>query len=263
MIELLKTSYKLNKLHNSWLINTNDPDQTLTELQKFIDQTLFDNKISLQNNPDFKLVEKKPNPQNKDISVEQIRELQEFFNRTSIMFPHKIAIIARAELMNHHAANCTLKILEEAPGNSYIFLITTTAASILPTIRSRCAKIHHLSTIQNETDEAYYQLINILANNNSVQKLELLKKVSDKNREHWVVIADYILQFMVRITKKSAGVQLELSNAEIEVINRLRMSTPTYLLQKFETIHKLINNTINYDLDLRASCVLLLEQFSE
>ena len=40
--------------------------------------------------------------------------------------------------MNINTVNSCLKLLEDTSKDTYIFLITTNIAAILPTIRSRC-----------------------------------------------------------------------------------------------------------------------------
>jgi DNA polymerase-3 subunit delta' len=50
----------------------------------------------------------------------------------------RVFLIRDAERMNDGAQNALLKTLEEPPGASRLILVTTSAARLLPTIRSRC-----------------------------------------------------------------------------------------------------------------------------
>lgn len=50
----------------------------------------------------------------------------------------RVAIIDDADSMNEESSNSLLKTLEEPPPNSVLILISATADSLLPTIRSRC-----------------------------------------------------------------------------------------------------------------------------
>ncbi|MFP6901312.1 MAG: DNA polymerase III subunit gamma/tau [Opitutales bacterium] len=74
------------------------------------------------------------------ITVEQARELKRSINHTPSQGPRKVAIIHEADRMKKEAANALLKTLEEPPGNTTIFLVTTRPNALLDTIRSRCQR---------------------------------------------------------------------------------------------------------------------------
>ena len=61
----------------------------------------------------------------------------------------KVAII-KADGLTEEAANSLLKILEEPPGHSYIFLTTANFYSLLPTIASRVQKIQFTRLLDEE-----------------------------------------------------------------------------------------------------------------
>jgi len=99
--------------------------------------------------PDFRLVQpdaltlageetetgKKPS---KQISVEQIRELEGFLSLSAHQGGRRVIVIYPAEAMNHNAANALLKSLEEPPRDMLFILVTHKAQQLLPTILSRC-----------------------------------------------------------------------------------------------------------------------------
>ena len=58
----------------------------------------------------------------------------------------KVAIIAHAENMGDGAANSLLKILEEPPEHSYIFLIADNFYALLPTVVSRVQRVNFVPT---------------------------------------------------------------------------------------------------------------------
>ncbi len=263
MIEYLKFRFQRSILHNSWLIDSDDTSKALRDLNIFIENHLFMNKILLKNHPDYRLVmrDNSLNPSIKDISVEQIRDLRQFFGKTSSISKYRLAIIYQADLMNLNAANSCLKLLEDTPKNSFIFLITSRASKIINTIRSRCAKISIKSQnilVENNTYTKY--IANIGDYSNLANKLDLLKEFSSKNRELWGDFAYNILYLINRITKKSVNINLELTETESKIFERLACKSPDYLLGKFVKIKRIINNTIDYDLDLRASTVELIEE---
>ncbi len=75
---------------------------------------------------------------NRNISVEAIRHLESEANFRPFEARSRFFIIDNADKMNDPAANALLKTLEEPPAGSHIFLVTSRADSLLPTIRSRC-----------------------------------------------------------------------------------------------------------------------------
>ena len=135
----LAQALDFNKLYNSYLVGVDDVEAAMNEIVEFIGKAFYQQQNTLRH-PDFMLV-RKIGDSAKNISMQQIRELQNFLNKTSIISGYKTAIIYGADQMNLNAANSCLKLLEDTPKNTYIFLITTNAAAILSTIRSRCRKI--------------------------------------------------------------------------------------------------------------------------
>ena len=78
---------------------------------------------------------KKPS---KQISVDQIRGLADFFGMTSHQGGRRVIIIHPAEAMNTNAANALLKSLEEPPPGLLFLLVSHKPQQLLPTILSRC-----------------------------------------------------------------------------------------------------------------------------
>ncbi|MFH5881641.1 DNA polymerase III subunit delta' [Liberiplasma polymorphum] len=81
-------------------------------------------------------------PSKRQIVKEDIRLLQEEFNKTAIEEGSKIYIIEQADTMNAYASNALLKFLEEPHPNIYAILLTSDAKQLLTTIRSRSQLIH-------------------------------------------------------------------------------------------------------------------------
>jgi DNA polymerase-3 subunit delta' len=85
--------------------------------------------------PDVFLIE----PKNKEIQIEQIRELQNQIGLKPHLAERKVVIVDQAETLNQQAANCFLKTLEEPRGDVVFILITSQPERLLETIRSRCS----------------------------------------------------------------------------------------------------------------------------
>jgi DNA polymerase-3 subunit delta' len=96
-------------------------------------------KVAGGNHGDIHFVE--PLPDKRDISIDQLREIQRELSLRPYEAPRKACIMEPAERMSVNAANSLLKTLEEPPGNAIIILLTENANILLPTIRSRCQLI--------------------------------------------------------------------------------------------------------------------------
>lgn len=96
-------------------------------------------RIQASNHPDVRIIE--PLAGKKEISIQQIRELEKELNFRSFSGKKKIAIVDPATLMNLSAQNALLKTLEEPPQDSVLILIASNGGALLPTLRSRCLRI--------------------------------------------------------------------------------------------------------------------------
>jgi DNA polymerase-3 subunit delta' len=96
-------------------------------------------RIQAGNHPDVRLVQTLEDK--KEISINQVREIEKELNFRSFSGKRKIAIIDPATLLNTSSQNALLKTLEEPPQNSMIVLIAPNAGALLPTLRSRCLRV--------------------------------------------------------------------------------------------------------------------------
>lgn len=76
------------------------------------------------------------------IKVDEVRAVNEFLSKKSFDGNWRIVIVDSVDDLNTAGANAILKILEEPPVKSLLLLISHNPGSLLPTIRSRCAKIN-------------------------------------------------------------------------------------------------------------------------
>lgn len=99
--------------------------------------------ISAQSHPDLLVLERLADggKQKKSISVDQARDLPEFFSKSPSQAHRRVAIVDAADDLNVNAANALLKILEEPPADGVLFLISHSPGRLLPTIRSRCRRL--------------------------------------------------------------------------------------------------------------------------
>lgn len=99
--------------------------------------------VSAQAHPDLLVLERlvEGGKTRKSISVDQARELPEFFSKSPSQSHRRVAIIDAADDLNINAANALLKVLEEPPEHGVLFLVTHAPGRLLGTIRSRCRRL--------------------------------------------------------------------------------------------------------------------------
>ncbi len=103
-----------------------------------------------------------------EISVETIRGLISFLNRTPAFGGYRVAIIDIADDLNQNAANALLKVLEEPPNKTLLLLLAEAPGRLIATIRSRCRRID----LRPVADEP---IINWLINENGVTAKDAAK----------------------------------------------------------------------------------------
>ncbi|MEK7579743.1 MAG: AAA family ATPase [Patescibacteria group bacterium] len=166
--------------------------------------------ISSETNPDFRIISKGE----EEIHISDSRELKEFIHLTAFG-RYKIALIDNAHLLNRDASNALLKILEEPPGRSIIFLISHLPKMLLPTVVSRC-QIWKFKPIQGD------ELVNYLINQKKISKETALS--------------------ISKFARGSLGLALELAEnfdnfkKSVNLLNKLAKAD---LKERFETAKKI------------------------
>tara|TARA_B100001123_G_scaffold315503_1_gene353197 strand:- start:18 stop:986 length:969 start_codon:yes stop_codon:yes gene_type:complete len=72
-----------------------------------------------------------------NIKIDQVRELLKFLSKTSYSRDLKLIILDNANNLNLNSSNALLKILEEPPQDTFIFIVHNGTEKILDTIKSR------------------------------------------------------------------------------------------------------------------------------
>lgn len=104
--------------------------------------------------PDLKWVTRGLNEKGKlrqDITVDQIRELNQFFALRPALSGWRVGVIDALDEMNVSGMNALLKTLEEPPNNALLILISHGTQPILPTIRSRCQVLRLYPLSEDDT----------------------------------------------------------------------------------------------------------------
>lgn len=101
------------------------------------------------NHPDFRLLqpaslseegdtEEGKKKASQQITIDQVRELDDFLNVGTHRAGVRIILINPTEAMNRNTANAILKSLEEPAPDTLFLLISSEPLRLLPTLRSRC-----------------------------------------------------------------------------------------------------------------------------
>lgn len=89
------------------------------------------------NSPDLAVVER----EGASIGVDAVRKIKEDIYLSSTESEYKVYAIREAERLTEEAQNALLIFLEEPPKNVIIFLLTSSSASLLETVRSRAVTL--------------------------------------------------------------------------------------------------------------------------
>lgn len=149
----LQSQMNAGRLHHAIFITSPDGMGKLA-LAKFLSQTLLCKEpvnwlpcghchacqlFETSVHPDFSLI---ATDAGKVIPIDVIRSLSQKLTDHSQLGGNKVVIIDHAEKLNLASANALLKTLEEPAAGTYIILLAENKTQVLPTINSRCQKMH-------------------------------------------------------------------------------------------------------------------------
>ncbi|MDP2655285.1 MAG: hypothetical protein Q8P17_01855 [bacterium] len=86
------------------------------------------------------------------LSVEEARQVSEVATGAPFVGEHKVVIIS-ASRAYHEAQNALLKIFEEPPRGTYLFLIMPSLGGLLPTLRSRVQILNPYRDVRRPTSD--------------------------------------------------------------------------------------------------------------
>jgi DNA polymerase-3 subunit delta' len=164
-IEQFASAWEGRKLHHAWLLagprgvgkasfahaaarrvlaDAAGPPSELPGIETSDDHPMV-KLVEAGSHPDMRWLERLANDKgnlNRNIKVDQIRELAEFVSLSAAMSPWRVIVVDSADDLERSAANALLKMLEEPPANTVFFLVSHAPGRLLPTIRSRCRQLH-------------------------------------------------------------------------------------------------------------------------
>lgn len=99
-----------------------------------------------------KKAEGKPFQTKRNITIEQIRQMQQRLTTRPTMGGRRAIVIDPADDLEKSAVNALLKSLEEPPVGTYFLLVAHQPGRLLPTIRSRCRVLRFAPLARDEID---------------------------------------------------------------------------------------------------------------
>ena len=120
--------------------------------------------INLNTHSNFYLI--KNESTQKEIKIDQSRNLIRFLNKTTYSKNIKIVMIDNVENLNINASNALLKAIEEPPEGTFFFIIHDSSYKILNTLKSRCMQFK-ISFTSEEKKNIFTDLSNL--NNSDVE----------------------------------------------------------------------------------------------
>jgi len=183
--QILEKGYQSGKLSHAYLFTGPEHLGKKTLVLSFC-KMLLQNDDDIENNLDLTIIS--PDEDEKQITIEKIRDLE----KKMALYPHsakyKIAIIEQAEKMNKSAANALLKTLEEPSKTAILILLASDSKNILDTIKSRCQLIKFLPVRKSLLGEFLKDKID---DKNEIEKIiemsgcrpgKIIEFINDKNK---------------------------------------------------------------------------------
>jgi DNA polymerase III delta prime subunit len=223
-------------ISNSYILNTADLSIGMKDVTDFMKQincvkdvfceTCFScSRINRSEHPDFIVL---PNEENFNscgsIKIDDIRLLQKEAILNPVDSKYRVIAINYADRMTEQAQNSLLKILEECPSKTIIFLITDNIFSLLSTIRSRCRQINYSFKKNITTD--FIKNMGILkdSSNNIATFFNKCKEISSsKDKSMLLDFIDFAIILMRDILSYSSGGNF-ISNGIDDIIKTIKIS---------------------------------------
>ncbi|MCH2170007.1 hypothetical protein MK489_04415 [Myxococcota bacterium] len=163
------------------------------------------------------------------IRIDQIRELQNALRLQPEGEGRRAAVIAEAEWLNDEAQSALLRILEEPPPRTSFVLVTTHAAGLRATVRSRCQKLSFQPEEVNDLKDPEHS--------------ELIQRLREVGQVNVPGLLDWAEEYRGARAPAAAGVQTLLRVAtsilheQISTAVRQPDAEVDTALQTFKTLH--------------------------
>ena len=201
-------------------------------------EKILNNKISLENNPDFhnlRILDEK-----KLIGIDQIHELRDKLYESSFLGKNKVAVINEIEKISIDGLNAILKILEEPPKNTYFLLSTNFLNQIPLTIQSRCLDLR----ISSPDIEQSLEWLSHYQTKDALKALEITKNLPIKAK---YFLDNNLLDTRDNFVKDVSGIIKE--GKDIISISEKWIKDNDTLNLKLEWMSQILSDSIKFHAD--------------
>ena len=150
--------------------------------------------IDNDNFPELRII----NPETYWIKKEQLIDLQEEFNKKSILGNKKIYIINKAERLNNNSANTILKFLEEPSEGIIAILLTKNRFQLIDTIISRCQIISLNGKSNIKEKERTIEKIGLLLNDNESDYENFISEQNEEKINNIIRFINYYEKYKLK-----------------------------------------------------------------
>ena len=216
------------------------------------------------------------------IKVDDVRNVVSFLTKKSFNDSWRVVIVDSTDDLNTSSANALLKVLEEPPAKSILLLISHNPGRLLPTIRSRCAKL----TLKGLKDEEVASLLRRympdLAEKNVKQLAHLaggsIGRALRYAENDALDMYERIQKICYAGTKCDGALMVELANEAAadedvwdlfaELICRFARETlpdaqhPAEFYNAYEETLKILDETVRLNMDKKQAVLQILSSFT-
>lgn len=248
----ISNAYILNTIDLSYGVKDvlNFSKQLNCSSESFCDVCFTCSRINRLEHPDIIMVPNEEEFISTDtIKIDDIRLLQKETILNPVDAKYRIMVINHADRMTEQAQNSILKILEESPSKTIIFLITDNVFGLLSTIRSRCRQVNY--PFKKEYNINYLKYIKDLesCSNDFFTFFNKCKEISsDKDKISLLDFIDFNIILLRDVLCFSKGIKPISDNIE-EYIKKLNFKDIINKIEKLNNYRYLIKNrSINRDI---------------
>jgi len=205
-------------------------------------------RVAAGNHADIHIVEIEAatdGPAHKEISVDQLREIERAVALNPYEGRTRVVIIDPADVMSPAAQNAFLKTLEEPPAHVVIVLITSDENRLLETVRSRCARVPFRLAPVSEIEAA------LSARCTEPERAQMLARLSG-GRPGWAIRAADDARFF-----EARRESLDAARSLPQMLLPDRIELAEKLSENFRQDRQAVHNRINGWLDWWRDVVLV------
>ena len=219
--------------------------------------------ISQNIHPNFYYINKQNDK--KYIEISEIRNLNNFINKSSFNDNLKIVLIDDIEYLSSGASNSLLKIIEEPNNNVQFMLIQDSRKFVLDTIKSRCIKFNfnledkfRAEILNHYFQDISYENLSNEFKNNYLSISDTINIIEFCIEENFITNKMSIKDLLIYIFKKNIFKVQKINKLNIKVLIEIYLHN-IYKRNKSYELYKLINfynkkynDVIKYNLDLET-----------